>query len=204
MNRQRRSRFLVHLPALQPRLARAARLALLAALGALALPAASTAQDLYPWTVGVLGGVGGSEDVKPGSHSFDNGTFQVEGLYLTEPRTLLGLRVGRLDLGGSNQVFGSRVGADLNYVTLAGQYMLEEPYYDSGIYLGLGAYSLGGKNLAGGTSASTTAAGAVLGFTGEFKATRRFSVLVELSAHYITVRDSHIFGMAHGGLAFHF
>lgn len=177
---------------------------LLAVLLALALPAAAAAQDVYNWSVGVMGGLGGSVDVKPGSRNFGNGSWQIEGLALTEPRTYLGLRLGHLDLGGKDTLFGTRVGADLSYVTLSGQYMYEESYYDSGVYLGVGAYRLGGTDAFTGGSAGKTAAGGVLGLTGDFKASRRFSILVEVSGHYIDVRDSHIFAMAHGGLAFHF
>jgi hypothetical protein len=209
LTRPRRSRLVDLLDRQSPqfRQSRAARLgclALVTLLGTLALPPPAAAQDLYGWTVGLMGGVGGSVDVKPGSRSFSNAGYQLEGLALIEPRTQLGLRVGHLDLGGKNTLFGSRVGADLSYVTLAGQYMYEESYYDSGLYLGLGAYRLGGKDAISGGSASKTAAGGVFGVTGEFKATRRLALLIELSAHYIDVRNAHIFAMAHGGLAFHF
>jgi hypothetical protein len=205
--RHRRSP-LDHLPGRRSRPAsRAARelcMALLAALATLALPAAASAQDLYNWSVGVMGGIGGSVDVKPGSRDFSNGTWQVEALALTESRTFLGLRVGHLALGGKDTLFGTRVGADLSYVTLSGQYMYEESYYDSGVYLGLGAYRLGGNDAVTGASASKTVAGGVLGLTGDFKASKRFSVVLEISGHYIDVRQAHIYGMAHGGLSFHF
>jgi len=170
----------------------------------LGLPGGAAAQDIYNWTVGLMGGIGGSADVKPGSRNFGNGSYQLEGLALTEPRTVLGLRVGHLALGGNDTLFGSRVGADLSYLTLAGQYMYEESYYDSGVYLGIGGYRLGGRDAVSGLSTSKTAIGGVLGLTGEFRTTRHIGILVELSAHYIDVRNSHIFGMAHGGLAFHF
>jgi len=207
--RQRRSP-LVHPPGRRSRPAHAARLAglaslaLLASVASLALPASASAQDLYNWNVGVMGGVGGSVDVKPGSRNFSNGTWQVEGLALTEPRTFLALRVGHLALGGKDTLFGSRVGADLSYLTLSGQYMFEESYYDSGVYLGLGAYRLGGNDAITGASASKTVAGGVLGLTGDFKASKRFSVVVEISGHYIDIRNAHIYGMAHGGLSYHF
>ena len=205
--RHRRS-LLVHLPDRRPRpasrAARGASLALLAALAALVLPAAAAAQDLYNWSVGVMGGVGGSVDVKPGSRDFSNATWQVEALDLTEPRLFLGLRVGHLALGGKDTLFGTRVGADLSYVTLSGQYMYEESYYDSGVYIGLGAYHLGGNDAVTGASASKTVPGGVLGLTGDFKASKRFSVVLEISGHYIDIRQAHIYGMAHGGLSFHF
>jgi hypothetical protein len=190
-------------PAARLRLARAC-MALATLAGALALPAAAAAEDLYDWTVGLMGGVGGSADVKPGSRDFSNGSYQLEGLLLTEPRTLVGIRVGHLSLGGKDTLFGSRLGADLSYATIAGQYLYEETYYDSGIFLGAGAYRLGGKDAVTGASASKTAIGGVFGVTGEFRAARRFGLVIELSAHYIDVRQSHIFAMAHGGLAVHF
>jgi hypothetical protein len=170
----------------------------------LALTPAAAAQDLYSWMVSALGGVGGSADVKPGSRDFSNGGWQVEGLALTEPRTLVGVRVGHFGLGGKSTQFGTRLGADLSYVTLAGQYMYEESYYDSGIYLGIGGYRLGGTDVLTGTSSSKTAIGGVLGIVGEFRTTRRFGLLVELSGHYVDIKSSHVFGMAHAGLAFHF
>jgi hypothetical protein len=195
------------LPSRRPSRVRAARgpgLARLAVLVALALPGAAPAQDLYNWTVAVMGGIGGSVDVSPGSRDFSNGSWQVEALALTEPRTYIGLRLGQLSLGGKDTLFGTRVGAGLSYATLSGQYMFEESYYDSGVYLGLGAYRLGGDDAITGQSASKTAAGGVLGVTGDFRASRRFSVVAELSGHYIDIRNAHIYGMAHAGLAFHF
>jgi hypothetical protein len=188
----------------RPRQAGAAWAAAIAVLGTLVLPAAAAAQDLYSWSVGALGGLGGSVDVSPGSKNVNNASWQLEGLALTEARTIIGLRVGHLDLGGKDTVFGSRVGADLSYVTLAGQYMFEESYYDSGIYLGLGGYQLGGRDALTGSSATKTSLGGVLGITGEFKATRRIGVLLELSGHYIDAKDSHVFAMGHAGVAFHF
>jgi hypothetical protein len=179
-------------------------LAMLAVAGALTLPAGAMAQDLYSWSVGLLGGIGGSEDVSPGSRSFAHPSWQLEGQAVTDPSVFLGLRVGQLSLGGNTTLFGSRLGADLSYVTLAGQYTFQESYYDSGIYIGLGAYRLSGTDVSTGASSDTTAAGGVIGITGEFKATRRFAVIVELSAHYVDISGSHIFGLAQGGLAFHF
>jgi hypothetical protein len=178
-------------------------LAMLALLALLALPGAAAAQDLYTWTVAAMGGLGGSTDVQTGSRSFDHGGWQLEGSVVTDPSVALVLRVGDLGLGSRSTQFGDVLGADLAYLTLAGQYRFQESYYDSGIYLGIGGYRLGGNNLAG-SSASTTAIGGVLGFTGEFKATRRFGVLVELSGHYVDLKDVHLFAMAHAGLAFHF
>ncbi|HVR06600.1 MAG TPA: hypothetical protein VMW75_01010 [Thermoanaerobaculia bacterium] len=198
---------LVNMPDRRSRPRPAARLAgltLFATLAGMALPAAAPAQELYNWTVGLMGGIGGSVDVKPGSRSFSNASWQIEGLVLTETHTYLALRAGQLALGGRDTLFGSRTGADLSYVTLAGQYMFQESYYDSGVYLGLGAYRLGGNDAVTGASASKTVAGGVFGLVGDFRASRRISVVVEASGHYIGISNAHIYAMAHAGLAFHF
>lgn len=191
-----------HLPTLPPH--RRGILAALAITAVLTLPAAAVAQELYSWSVGALGGIGGSVDVSPGSRSFANGSWQLEGQAVTDPNVSLGLRLGQLSLGGNSTLFGTRFGAGLSYVTLAGQYTFQESYYDSGVYLGLGAYRMSGTDATTGASSTRTVAGGVIGITGEFKATRRFGVLVELSGHYIDLTGSHIFGMAHAGVAFHF
>jgi hypothetical protein len=179
-------------------------LAALLLAGALTLPAAAAAQDLYSWSVAAMGGIGGSEDVSPGSRSFSHGSWQLEGQTVTDPSVAVGLRVGQLTLGNNSTLFGTRYGAGLTYVTLAGQYTFQETYYDSGVYIGLGGYRLSGTDAFSGASSDRTAAGGVIGITGEFKATRRFGVVVEISGHYVDISGSHIFGMVHGGLAFHF
>jgi hypothetical protein len=176
------------------------RLALLVAV--LALPAAARAQDHYTFSAAVLGGLGGSPDVD--GANYGNGGFQVNLGMVTEPRTILGLRVGHLSLNRPDP-FGSLTGAGLSYATIGGEYRFRETYYDSGIYLALGAYRLTGTD-AFGASRDHTAAGASLGFTGEFPITRQLGVLVELSGHYADLRREgvQLFGMGHAGVIWHF
>ena len=176
------------------------RLALLVAV--LALPAAARAQDHYTFSAAVLGGLGGSPDVD--GANYGNGGFQVNLGMVTEPRTILGLRVGHLSLNRP-EPFGSLTGAGLSYATIGGEYRFRETYYDSGIYLALGAYRLTGTD-AFGASRDRTAAGVSLGFTGEFPLTRRLGVLVELSGHYADLRREgvQLFGMGHAGVMWHF
>ncbi len=175
-------------------------LALLVAV--LALPAAARGQDLYTYSAALLGGVGGSPDVN--GANYGNGGFQVNLNMLTEPRTLLGLRVGHLSLNRP-EPFGQLTGAGLTYATIGGEYRYSESYYDSGIYVALGAYRLSGRD-AGGISRDRTAAGASLGLTGEFKVARRLGVLLELSGHYadFSSRDVQFFAMGHAGVIYHF
>jgi hypothetical protein len=176
------------------------RLALLVAV--LALPTAARAQDHYTFSAAVLGGVGGSPDVD--GANYGNGGFQVNLGLVTEPRTILGLRVGRFSINRPNP-FGSLTDAGLSYATIGGEYRFRESYYDSGIYLALGAYRLSGRD-ADGTSRDRTAAGAALGLTGEFPITRRLGVLVELSGHYADFRRENVqfFAMGHAGVVWHF
>ena len=182
----------------QNRLPRLALLALTAAL--LLLPGAARAQEQYTFTVGLLGGLGGSVDVDPGD-GLDNTGFQLNFAVVSEPRTHVGIRAGRLALDGSEQ-FGSLTDAELTYATVAGEYRFPESYHESGIYIGLGGYQLDGTR--GSEDESDTAVGLVLGVTGELKITPWLGVLIELSGHYTDLDDANIFAMGHAGLAVHF
>jgi hypothetical protein len=168
----------------------------LVALAALsALPQTASAQETYTYSVGLLGGLGGSPD-PPIGDGFDNNGLQLNLDLVTEPRTHLGLRFGRLDLGD----FDGLAAADLTYLTLGGEYRFSEGWYESGVYLALGGYRMQADRPDG----SDTALGAALGFTGEFRVTRRLGVLVELSGHYADLDVAQVFGMGHAGLIFHF
>ncbi|HVR98249.1 MAG TPA: hypothetical protein VMW27_16655 [Thermoanaerobaculia bacterium] len=161
---------------------------------------AAGAQELYNFTVGALGGIGGSVDVEPGD-GFGNTGGQVNLTMVTEPHTHVGFRIGRLTLD-DEESFGTLSEAELTYITLAGEYRFQERYYESGVYLGLGGYRLDGQRF--GEDEQDTSLGAVLGFTGEFKVNRWFGVVIELSGHYVDFDEAQVFGMAHGGLAVHF
>lgn len=179
--------------------------ACLALLLALLLTTASApraeAQELYLYTVSALGGIGGSIDAEPGDDLTNTG-FQLGVSYLTEPRTRVGVRVGEIGLG-DGEAFNDLLDADLTYATVAGEYMFSEPYYDSWVYVGLGAYEVDGTPLFG-TDGSESALGGVIGATGEFHVTRNFDFLVEFSGHYVDFDQSQLFAMAHAGVAFHF
>lgn len=174
------------------------RLALTAAL--LLLPGAARAQELYTFTAGLLGGVGGSFDAEPGDDLGNTG-FQINLTMVTEPRTHVGFRLGQLGLD-SEERFGSLSDAELSYVTVAGEYRFPQTYYESGLYLGLGGYRLEGSRF--GQGEEDTAVGLTLGVTGEFKVTRWLGVLVELSGHYADFDEAQLFGMGHAGVAIHF
>lgn len=164
------------------------------------LPAAARAQELYTFTAGLLGGVGGSLDVEPGD-DLGNSGFQLNLTMVTEPRTHVGIRVGRLGLD-SQEFFGSLSEAELSYITLAGEYRFPESVYESGLYIGLGGYRLEGSR--GGRDEADTSLGLAVGVTGEFRVTQWMGILLELSGHYADFEEAQFFAMGHGGIALHF
>ena len=174
------------------------RLALLAAL--FLLPGAASAQELYTFTAGLLGGIGGSVDAEPGD-GLDNTGFQLNLTMVTEPRTHVGFRLGQLSLDSEDR-FGSLSDAELSYVTVAGEYRFPQSYYESGIYIGLGGYRLEGNR--GSDDEQDTAVGLNLGVTGEFDVTPWLGILIELSGHYADLDEAQFFGMGHAGIAIHF
>ena len=176
------------------------RVALVAALVLLSFGARAGADSTSSFMVGLLGGIGGSPDVKPGQ-SYGNPGIQLDLGYFTEPQQLVGVHIGELDLS-SKPTFGSLENAKLTYANVGGEYRFQESYYESGIFIGLGAYRLAGTGSNG--SNSTTAVGGAFGITGEFKFTKSFGFLVDLSAHYVDFRNQHVFVMGHGGLSYHF
>jgi len=172
---------------------------LLAALGA-AGPA--DAQELYTYTVSAFGGLGGSVDADPGD-SLNNGGFQLGASYVTEAQTRIAVRAGRVGLADGDR-FGNLVDADLDYLTLAGEYRFKERYYDSWAYIGLGGYRVEGTRLFGTGEGDESSLGLAIGLAGEFNLTRSLDVVVEVSGHYADLTEANVFAMGHAGLAFHF
>jgi len=165
--------------------------------------APATAQERYTYTVGVLGGVGGSADSNDGG-VFDGSSLQVNLGMVTNVRTHVVVRLGRIDLDGEQGIFEGLDDAQLEYVNIAGEYKFNQGYYDFGMYLGLGSYKLKGKPLPG-EKEGETALGGVFGINGDFDITRHFSIIAEGSAHYAFFDDhSTIYIGAGAGVAFHF
>jgi hypothetical protein len=170
-------------------------------LGSLLIPGVTCAQELHTYSVGILGGLGGSFDASPGG-SYDNPSYQLNLSMITETRTLVGLRIGKIDLN-KDLFFGSLHDAGLTYATIGGEYRFQESYYESGIFLGLGAYRLNGTNALG-RSDDQTSVGINAGVTGEIPLNSRLGILLELSGHYVNLREAKLYGIAHGGFTFHF
>jgi hypothetical protein len=174
---------------------------LLLICGLLSLPGAAGAQELYNFTVGVFGGIGGSFDADPGD-SLTNTGFQVNLGLVTEPRTHLVLRTGRLALD-EDEFFGSLRDAELTYATLGGEYRARETFFDSGVYVALGGYRLEGT-MASGRDSRDTSWGLAVGATGELPINRWLGVQAEISGHYIDFDEAQFFAMGHAGVVFHF
>jgi hypothetical protein len=174
---------------------------LLLAVSLLLLPAVAGAQELYTYTVGVFGGIGGSLDADPGGSLTNNG-FQVNLGLVTEPHTHLIVRAGRLGLD-KDKAFGSLTDADMEYVTLGGEYRYSEEFYESGAFVALGGYRLNGTDFSGRDS-KKDAWGVSAGFTGELPIRRWLGIQAEISGHYVNFQEEQFFIMGHVGVAFHF
>lgn len=189
----------------QPTAARARRrrsLAVVACgLALWSLAGAAYAVEPYLVSFGVLGGLGGPLDASSPDPGIDQQSLQVQVGVLTEPRTLVVVRAGRLEMDDDARL-GSLLAPTLEYATIAGEYRFFERWYDSGIFLGLGGYRLEGDR--GGVSEEDTAIGVTAGVTGEFELTRFLSVIAELAGHWTDLDDSQLFGAGHVGLAVRF
>lgn len=165
-------------------------------------PAAAGAQELYTFTIGLLGTLGGSLDSDVGN-DLTNPGVQLNLTMVTEPRTHVGFRLGTLEVG-EDGVFGNLGNADLSYITIGGEYRVRYRFYDSGFFAGLGGYRLEGTSLATGASQDETGLGLVLGLSGDFQLTRNFSFVVELAGHYADLNVGDTFLTGHAGIAYHF
>lgn len=165
----------------------------------LLVPAALRAQD-FTWTLSALGGIGTSID-ESGSAGLG---LQVGGALVVDRQTNVWLRAGTLefDTGGDGTTLED---ARATYFNIGGEYQFLEGYYDSGVFLGLGAYNLDARRV--GSSAGSlddTVLGLVLGVSGEFRVTPNFAFLVELAGHILDSDDAQVLGTAHAGVAWHF
>jgi hypothetical protein len=166
------------------------------------LPAVAGAQELYTYTAGVFGGLGGSLDADPGD-SLSNTGYQLNLGVVTQARTHLVLRTGRLALD-QDELFGSLRDAELTYATIGGEYRSRQDVYESGIYASLGGYRLEGTPAAAGRDSRENSWGLSVGVTGELPIRRWLGLQAEISGHYVDFDEAQIFAMGHAGLAFHF
>lgn len=168
------------------------------ALAALALPATAAAEGAV-YSFNIWAGVGGPLDED--DLGLSNSSFQLGFAVQPEDQLLVGLRVGELDLSGG--MVGESVDTSLDYATVVGEYRFTESFYESGLYIGLGLYSLDGLSLIGG-SFTEESVGLVLGISGEFVLTDRVGFLLEVSGHATNLDTVDTLAMAHAGVAIHF
>ncbi len=188
-------------------------LSLLVVLAFLFVPGSSSAQTGYRYTVSLQAGVGVTTATEPSSTTVDE-TFILEDefesgfqlVFDTEIRRgiLFGVRLGQLDVEidnvGSPLAFLDPVGSELTYATVSGEYRLSAGYYQSGLFFGLGYYTVDGQQVFGDDSGL----GFTVGTTGDFRISDRWSVMVEFSGHYAELDWAQFFFMGHAGVAFHF
>jgi len=161
---------------------------------------AAPARAIEPYlvSVGILGGVGGPLDASDPDPGLGNKTLQFQVGVLTEPHMQLQFRLGRIAFHDDDRL-GSLFSPDLSYLTVAGEYRIERSFYDSGLFLGLGAYRLSGDDFAGKSHDQTTIGG-TLGVDGEFEINRWLAVVGEFALHWADFDDATFFGTAQGGL----
>lgn len=163
----------------------------------LALPAVGAAQEDYSFSVSLLAGAGGSLD----EGGFGNTSFQLGFSALTDRRVHVCVRVGALDFGSGE--LDTLSDASLNYLNVAGEYRATEGFYESALYLGLGAYDLDGTRLDGSTLGDTSI-GFVLGVLGDFEINRDWVLRLEGALHYADVEQLQAHLTAQAGVAYRF
>jgi hypothetical protein len=158
------------------------------------------ASEARNFRVVAAGGLGGPLDADAPDPGVENGSFQLGFAWVTQPQARVGIRLGSADLGDAVEQL---LDPTLDWITIGGEYLYNETYFESGLYLGLGYYRLDG--VLDGVSQDDTAIGLVLGATGDFPLTQSFSIVGELSVHWADLDQSgQLFGFAHLGLAFSF
>lgn len=174
-------------------------IACLLTAGLVGLGSPALAGEAQSFTLGAMGGVGGFFDADPDG-GLGNQAVQMSFSLVTEEATLLGLRLGRLDQDPEG-AFAPLGGGELTWLDMVGEYRFSRPLYDSGMYLGLGAYRFAGDAVG---SSDQTTIGAVFGLTGQFDLTERWAILIDLSAHYADLDVAQTFGVATAGAALSF
>jgi len=177
---------------------KAASVLIIFALLAFALPTTASAEGAV-YSFNIWAGVGGPLDED--DLGLSNSSFQLGFTVQPEDQLLVGLRVGELDLSGG--LVGDSIDTSLDYATVVGEYRFTESFYESGLYIGLGVYSLDGLRLVSG-SYSEESVGLVLGMSGEFILSDRVGFLLEISGHATNLDTVDTVAMGHAGLAIHF
>jgi hypothetical protein len=160
------------------------------------VPLQAAAQNRYARTlmVGLMAGLGGSTGGEPDA-GFDNLTWQAVFTMDIEKDVRWGAHLGQLGLDPDD---GIHAETDLTYLTFYGEYLRSGPFYESGLYLGLGFYDLDGRRV------DESSLGFNAGVTAGFELSERLLLLLDLSMHYADLNHTQVFGMVHVGLGYRF
>lgn len=163
-----------------------------------AVPAAAESSGLQLIAVGAGVHAGIDQD----EHEIDSPAFQLTYGIEIEPEVRLGVRAGRLGFDDERRV-DRRTGVEIDYLTVAGEYLIDEPAWRSSFFIGVGGYRISGDP-DGTVDDTATEIGLILGTNAEFELTRRLGLLLEVAAHHADFEDDQLFAQATAGLAWHF
>ena len=182
-------------------------LAALILVAPFALPRAADAQG-YTFSVNGLLGIGGSIDESdPG---FGNLNWQLGFSNAIEKRTHFGVRVGGIGFGSSSQL-GDLTGADLTYVTLAGEYRERAAsgsgrFIEGGVFLGLGYFQLKGDSITEEKSVTEGSLGLTVGVMGDLPLNRKrnLALRMEVQGQWADLDNASLFAVGQVGIAYRF
>lgn len=166
-------------------------------LGVLLAPALDAQERVLSATAS--GGLVGSLDED--ESGFSNSTFQMRFAAETSRRRLVAVRLGRMDF--EDEPLGQAFAATIDYLTISGEYLFEEAYYESGLFAGLGLYDLAATRFDG-RSGDETTFGLVVGGLGEFRLAERWFLYGEASFTYTNLELAQLFADLQIGIGFRF
>ena len=146
------------------------------------------------------GGLAGSID--EGDTGFSNPVVQLRFAVETSERGNLGVRLGRMEF---DEVVRGRVeDVTVDYLSVVGEYMFDEPSHQSGLYIGLGFFDMDGTRLDGRGTVDEGSMGLVIGALGEFKVADRWFIYGEGMASYTGLDVAQIFANLQVGVGYRF
>ena len=164
----------------------------------LALEAPAGAQEPFK-SLTLSGGIAGSID--EADTGFSNPILQVRFAVETSARGNLAIRLGRMEF--DEVIIGAVHDVTVDYLTVVGEYLFDEPGHDSGLFIGLGFFDLDGTRLDG-RGGDEGSVGVIIGALGEFSVGERWFIYGEGSAAYTGLDVAQIFANLQVGVGFRF
>lgn len=150
-------------------------------------------------SIGLSGGIAGSLDED--ETGFSNGTAQLRFAVETSSRRNLSIRLGRMDFGDAD--VGRVREVTVDYLTVAGEYLFQEPSYESGLFLGLGFFDLSSTR-DDGRSGDESGVGIVIGALGEFEIAERWFIYAEAAFAFTNLDVAQLFADLQVGVGYRF